>query len=277
MGQLILCTGEPAAVPYQLESTSVNIYSLEEMSYYLVHNMDFVDADFMCRGFCDWVRREAKEEELAEQLASCLERGEALHEFVKILLTQVGYATQEEIEETEELLLQFETKDELEQRKIRGDRLLRRRRYKAAVEEYVWILRNVRANTPEEFQGNVYHNLGTAYAGNFLFAQAAESFHEAYKKNTNPESLKEELLALTLSGQEELKKQRTEEYELGAEVLGGYETELKKVRGRVESGEKFTRIQKRYIHSPEQEDEGRKQEIRNMVERWKQEYKADSR
>lgn len=277
MGQLILCTGEPAAVPYHMESTSVNIYSLEEMSYYLVHNAYFVDADFMCRGFCDWVRREAKEEELAEELSSCLERGKSLCEFAKILLTRVGYATKEEIEETEEILAQFETKDELEQRKIRADRLLRRKRYKTAMEEYVWILGHVKKDTPTQFQGDVCHNLGVAYAGNFLFAQAAEYFHKAYEKNTNPESLKEELLALTLSGQEDIKKLRAEEYELGEEVLEGYETEIRQVQNRAESGEKYMRMQKRYILSQEPEDEKRKQEIRSMVEKWKQEYKAYGR
>lgn len=277
MGQLILCGGEPAAVPYHMESTSVNIYSLEEMSYYLVHNTDYLDADFMCREFCEWVSRELREEELAKRLLSCLEGEKALHEFVKTLLDFTGYADKEEIRETEELLVQFETKDELEQRKIRGDRLLRQKRYRMAMEEYGWILRNVKKNTPVEFQGNVCHNLGTAYAGNFLFVQAAEYFHEAYRKNTNPESLKEEIFALILSGQEELKNQRAEEYELGEEVLREYELELDRIHRDSEkstSEEKGTRLH----GSPEKKTgDAKKKELLGQMEQWKQEYRAYGR
>ena len=56
MGQLLFCSHALAKKPYDIESASLNIYSLEEMSYYLIHNAEFVEMDFVGRTFCDWVR-----------------------------------------------------------------------------------------------------------------------------------------------------------------------------------------------------------------------------
>ena len=35
MGELLLCGRELASVPYYIESISLNVYSLEEICYYL--------------------------------------------------------------------------------------------------------------------------------------------------------------------------------------------------------------------------------------------------
>ena len=78
MGQLLFCSHALAKKPYDIESASLNIYSLEEMSYYLIHNAEFVEMDFVGRTFCDWVRTEIKEEGLACKLEEALEQGLSL-------------------------------------------------------------------------------------------------------------------------------------------------------------------------------------------------------
>ena len=39
MGQLLFCSHALAKKPYDIESASLNIYSLEEMRYYLMQNL----------------------------------------------------------------------------------------------------------------------------------------------------------------------------------------------------------------------------------------------
>ena len=85
MGQLLFCSHALAKKPYDIESASLNIYSLEEMSYYLIHNAEFVEMDFVGRTFCDWVRTEIKEEGLACKLEEALEQGVPSYEFARIL------------------------------------------------------------------------------------------------------------------------------------------------------------------------------------------------
>lgn len=274
MGQLIMCVGRKAEVPYYLESSAINIYSLEEMSYYLIHRTEYVDGEFMCKEFCDWVHRETGAEDVAAKLAECLKEQGTLHEFARVLLTETGYGSGEEIAGTEELLAQFETRDELEQHKIRADRLLQRDRFTAAMEEYSWILQNKREDTPEIFLGNVYHNLGSACGGSFLYDQAAEYFRQAYERNHDEESLKEEFLCLLLCRQEEKLAKRASECQIGEEILKGIRSELENVWQRTGVSPEIQQIEKMCRSF---EDEVGREEIGERIERWKQDYRAYGR
>ena len=48
-------------------------------------------------------------------------------------------------------------------------------------------------------EGNIWHNLGTAYAGLFLFEDAAFCYQKAYEKNQNPVSMKQHKEAVELA------------------------------------------------------------------------------
>ena len=47
MGELILCSQQLAAMPYYIENVSLNVYSLDELCYYIKNNTCLLDADFM--------------------------------------------------------------------------------------------------------------------------------------------------------------------------------------------------------------------------------------
>ena len=39
MGELLLCNGPIAAMPFYLEGVSINIYSIDELDYYIINNV----------------------------------------------------------------------------------------------------------------------------------------------------------------------------------------------------------------------------------------------
>ena len=55
MGELLLCHETIAALPYYIEETGINIYSMEELSYYISGNVYLLDHSFMCESLCTWV------------------------------------------------------------------------------------------------------------------------------------------------------------------------------------------------------------------------------
>lgn len=69
MSGYILCQTEKAAVPYYIESISTNIYTLEELCYYLYHNLYLVDDTILNEGLCVWIEKELKLPSLAGQAA----------------------------------------------------------------------------------------------------------------------------------------------------------------------------------------------------------------
>ena len=55
MGELILCKQSIAANPYFIEDGALNIYSLEELSYYIVHNVYLLNTEFASKELCRWI------------------------------------------------------------------------------------------------------------------------------------------------------------------------------------------------------------------------------
>ncbi|MDE6980006.1 MAG: hypothetical protein K2P60_01145, partial [Lachnospiraceae bacterium] len=60
MGELLLCSRELASIPYYIDAVSLNVYSLEEICYYLKHNKELVEPEFMDGELCEWIRQELK-------------------------------------------------------------------------------------------------------------------------------------------------------------------------------------------------------------------------
>ena len=58
MGELILCSRPLAAFPYFLEDAGINIYSLEELCYYIEKNMYLLDERMMDEALCGWLETE---------------------------------------------------------------------------------------------------------------------------------------------------------------------------------------------------------------------------
>ena len=68
MGELLLCHETIAALPYFIEETGINIYSMEELSYYISGNVYLLDHSFMCESLCTWVEKQMHRVELAQKL-----------------------------------------------------------------------------------------------------------------------------------------------------------------------------------------------------------------
>lgn len=189
-----MCSHMLAAVPYYIDEASLNVYSLEELSYYMMNNAYLLEADFMNEELCAWIEREGKQKDMAERLREILRRGGTLLEFVTCILTGTGYCDREQIKQVTSALAALMNKSEYECKKIRADRYAANGRYESAIREYRKLL-DTEGEKNEILVGNVWHNMGMAYARLFLFPEAADCFFRAYQMNANPESVRECLYA----------------------------------------------------------------------------------
>ncbi len=194
MGELILCSRPIAAAPFYIEELSVNLYSLEELSYYIFHNVYLLNSDFMSVELCQWIGQELDMRDLSDELREMIRDNVPLHIFVARLLNASGYLAAGEIRDTVDIIAAFENKSDAERKKIRADRLLERKRILEAVFEYEHLLTS-EDNIGERLLGDIWHNLGTAYARLFFFEESAECFEKAYKKNRRRQSLRSFLFA----------------------------------------------------------------------------------
>lgn len=199
MGDLLLCGQELASMPYYIDSVSLNIYSLEELCYYLKNHIDEVEPDLMEEELCDWLESELKMKPLAEKLREMIAHSKSLSQFAGTMMRGCGYCTEEEIFGMQQVLKAFENKAEYECRKIRADRMLTKKRYVKCMLEYQKLIaEGEEKQYSRYFLGSVWHNLGTAYAGLFFFKEAANCYETAYQLNDNEDSKDQRDKALQL-------------------------------------------------------------------------------
>ncbi len=194
MGELILCNQMLAALPYYIEEAALGIYSLEELSYYIENNLYLLEANFMSEELCTWIDKELQLHEAAAKLREIYRGDGTLSEFVECILKQSGYLSTAQIQQIVRALKDMENKSEFECIKMKADRYVENHRYINAIYEYRKLL-SMKDEPNEILIGNVWHNLGCAYAGLFLFREAAVCYKHAYELNENPESMRECLYA----------------------------------------------------------------------------------
>ena len=196
MGELLICNEPIAALPYYIEGLSWNVYSLEELCYYVEQNTYLLEKDFMNEELCTWISREVNNLKLAEKLRDIMHMDGRLSEFIRVLLKECGYSPKDTIKEVVQILQEMEEKSDFECNKVRADRLMEKEKYLSSIYEYRRLLdSNEAGEQPKQLIGNIWHNLGTAYVRLFLFAEAVHCYEKAYKYNGNQESLKECMIA----------------------------------------------------------------------------------
>lgn len=192
MGELILCNRKETDVPYYLEQNMINIYSLEELNWYILNHTEYLDDSFVSDDLISWIAEELKDLELAGQLKEAVRKKITLAKKVRLLMDACGFCTKKEKDEIEYALAEVENKSEIECMKIRADRSLMNHRYVMAIREYMRLLQKEEAGKlAASVIGNIWNNIGVAHTGLFLYRDAARCFKKAYDYNNNPACMRE--------------------------------------------------------------------------------------
>lgn len=197
MGELILCTYKTAERPFVIPDSGFEIYTLEELCYYLEDNFYLLDKKVLNYSLCRWLSQEIGLFRLSVELEKVLRSQTSVYPGALLIMKKSGFYREEELEELGELFRSMDGKTVLECRKVKGDQYLKQEKYALAAAEYRRLLKpENRMRMTDELRGFLYHNLGVAYARMFLFPEAAECFREAYQQNRRPESREACLYAL---------------------------------------------------------------------------------
>ena len=97
MSGYILCQTKKAEKPYFVENISTNIYSLEELCYYLYHNLYLVDSSVMNEGLCIWISEELDLPRLAAKLRPHLGKFASIEDVLYPIFKEINYLTYDEL------------------------------------------------------------------------------------------------------------------------------------------------------------------------------------
>lgn len=274
MGELILCNGPAATVPYYIEGISWNVYSLEELCFYIEHNTYLLEKNFMNEELCSWIEKEAGNIKLAKSLRDMIQKGGKLSDFVSAILKDCGYCPSNIVQEILLVIREMEEKSDFECRKIRADRLMEKEKYLSSIYEYKSLLES---NEAEEQQksllGDIWHNLGTAYARLFLFGEAANCYEKAYHLNQNRESIKACLAAYHCLNDDAGLERIADLYQVNEVLVQGIRHEILHAG----SSGNTEIIEKKIEELSAMKDRGQKNEYQKALSKtifqWKEEYR----
>ena len=180
MGQVAVCKYQRTKTPFFVEQAGLNLYSVEELSYFLYHNICLADRQFFDEHLCRWLQEEFGCTELSMRIRNSHSSGADFQDLVILTVGACGLFSREELMELRERLAGLVHLQEQERLKLRADELLNNRNEWAAMEEYRHILRmHQNSRLGLGFYGAVWNNLGVCYARQFLFEEAAECFETA--------------------------------------------------------------------------------------------------
>lgn len=232
MSGYILCQTKRAGTPYYIENISTNIYSLEELCYYLYHNLYLIDRTIINEGLCSWIQEELELPGLAAKIRPALGKFAGVEDILYPVFKEINYLTYEELKILNGRIRKLEEEPPFLREKQKGDALVENGMYVHAIQVYQDLLD--KKNLEEAREGlteSIYHNLGCAYSYLFQMEKALECFRRAYDGSYSEKALETYLLALhSMRTPEEYRKTALQ---LGAEeILKKVDDRLKKFQGK---------------------------------------------
>lgn len=197
MEKVILCNGSYAKNPYSIESNEINIYSVEELCYFLYKHAFVIQEDFFTDELIQWMEDECELKEWAEHFRKLQKEDADLIDYLEFLFRNTGFYGEQEIENVKKVLSKTHHLSLFEKRKLRADALLKRGRITVAAMEYEKLLYGTDEKN-EKDRACLYHNLGVCDARLFQYKKAAEEFWRAYRIYPNTESYLQFLSAMKL-------------------------------------------------------------------------------
>lgn len=274
MGKFILCTGELAKVPYCFQLTGTEIYSLEELGYYLYHNIYTITMEIFEEKLFGWLQCELKMEALADKCRRIIKESSDIKDIVVTILCATDYFSRKELENLIKTVDTINGLSAIEKQKIKADNFLKYEDYESAIDEYQSIIRSEEATSfPAQVYGNILHNLSVAYVQVKAFERAKEGFKKAYSLNKNEESLKEYFFLMKLLKQEEEFLDEVLKFNLSLETVQSYMSELEAVLLEAEEDAFYKKI----INLSKLKEAGKVGDyyyaIDTIIFNWKQKYK----
>ena len=238
MSGYILCQTKKAERPYYIENISMNIYSIEELCYYLYHNLYLADHTIFNEELCSWIRDELELPHLAAKLKQNLERNVSIEDMVYPIFKEINYLTYEEMKSFNICLADFGKERQAVRQKRKGDALVENGMYVNAIQVYQKILeREELFNDPPVTYMTEYNDMVRYHTEKREGQQAApvvfqwKGYGEDAACNFSFDVHKGECLAVQIMdarGMEELRKILTGDIlpESGELLLNGKQTEI---------------------------------------------------
>lgn len=276
MSGLLLC-GKRTTNPYYIKEAGVNIYSIEELCYYLYNNTYMVGPEFFCEELTKFVSEELGLPSLGQRLKQKIDYKDTLDTMVMEVLTSVAYYSHEECKGIEATIKALGSKSKPERMKAMADMLLERMKYVSAANAYKDILSNREEVYEGSFVASIWNNLGVVYAKQFLFADAVNCFKMACDIDRKEEYFDNMVCSAIFSRDDSVLTDLAAQYQISEGMLEQYMKAIESNRKMMVREKDFMELKDRLKYDGSVELAVFNDDIRRILNRWKEEYRQTNR
>lgn len=192
--------------------------------------------------------------------------------FCMQIITDSGYFSKNEMQFLGMKLQKMDHQSNYENRKIKADQLMERGKYLAAVLEYRNLLGHA-SKSPSDIRvsGDIWHNMGTAYAKMFCFERAVSCYERAYELSHRADSLKAASQAVCFLEESERVMKFLQRYHISTQQYAAMKKNLNELSQLTEASAEFEQTAKleRLLQVSQIQAAS---EAARQVNQWKEEY-----
>lgn len=263
MAGLQLC-GKQSANPFYIKSLKKNVYSLEEINYFIYNHINQVYRDFFNEELFSYIEKELDRKDIAEKLRHMEENNATTRDMVAFLLKVTNYYSMHELESISNWVSNIDTMTNAERQKMEADSLYKSKQYASAIQLYNEILSNQeKDDMGRHFYGRVAYSLGTIYARLFMSKTANNYFSYAYELSPDPTYAKACVYMGVLNNDDEELLDAIIRYKITDEQLTAIRAAVKAAQNELENSDELKDFTQK-LHSP-----GERKEV---IENWKEVY-----
>ncbi|MBE5922304.1 MAG: hypothetical protein E7269_06085 [Lachnospiraceae bacterium] len=191
------------AMPYYIAEIDKNIYSIEELSYYLYHYLPIVERDFFCDELVDYIEQVLGMKMIGNRMREYIHQRGTLADLVLLTVKSTDY-----FDEIEILALQ----KRLDERKKmspaglaldKAEAFVKLGKYGQAVETYkVCLTKGQEEKAGEDFFSQIHCRLGSVYGKMLRFEEAEDAYRQSMIIKANKEAQMKMVLLLLIQGRE---------------------------------------------------------------------------
>lgn len=271
MGRIILCTSKQARIPYVFPVSEAKVYTIEELCYYIYHNIYEITVECFNEKLVAWLKNELGMGTIAKKLQNMIEAESGLKDRVISIMCSCDYYTEEDIKALLHIISDMENMPYHGRMKTKADYLLKYGKYALAKRGYDKILDSGFAVnlSPGEY-GDILHNRSMACFYTGAYAEAIQGFKDAHSRNNNPVTLRHYLYALLLNSEKEKFENEILCYEISGEEAKQMVDELSEAFVKAENSKEYKELVKT-VRYKEEEDAYRYAGAK--LEGWKRQYR----
>lgn len=237
MAGLQLC-GKQSEKPYFIKTIKKNVYSLEEINYFLYNHLNQVYRDFFEEPLFEYIEKELERKDIASRLRSMDESEATTKDFITFLLTASKYYSHHELEHIANIVANIDNMTNAERQKMEADSLYRNKRYASALQIYNRILESrEKDGLDNHFYGRIAYAIGTIYARLFMSKNANTYFDHAYRLDPSPKYSKACVYMSVLNNDDEELLNTIITYKITDEQLSAIRAAIHASRNEIENSD----------------------------------------